>query len=103
MIVKGGSVYIMSNFKRTVLYIGVTSDLLGRVWEHKEGVFANSFSKRYRTFDLVYYEDYEYIQDAIDREKQLKRYSRLRKDNLIQVMNPQMKDLYETDILSREG
>ena len=91
---KGGYIYITSNYKRTVFYIGVTSNIVGRIWEHKESIYENSFTKRYRVFYLVYYEQFEEIESAIDREKQLKRYKRDRKINLISAFNPGMADLY---------
>ncbi|HWP82385.1 MAG TPA: GIY-YIG nuclease family protein [Bacteroidota bacterium] len=89
---KTGYVYIMSNFKRTTFYIGVTSDLARRVYEHREGLI-DGFTKRYRLKYLVYYEEAGTITDAIAREKQLKNWHREWKLNLIKAMNPEMKDL----------
>ncbi|MDB5124763.1 MAG: endonuclease [Mucilaginibacter sp.] len=91
---KTGYVYIMSNQYRTTFYIGVTSNLEGRVWEHinNEG---SEFVKKYKLFDLVYYEYFERIMDAIAREKQLKNWHKDWKINLIKTENPEMVDLKE--------
>jgi len=91
---KQGYTYIMSNKYRTVFYIGVTSDLTGRVSQHINGE-GSAFVKKYHCFDLVYYELHMLITDAIDREKQLKNWHRDWKINLIQSVNPEMKDLKE--------
>ncbi|MFI5158219.1 MAG: GIY-YIG nuclease family protein [Sphingobacteriales bacterium] len=92
MLYKQGHVYIMSNKYRTTFYIGVTSDLRSRVWQHinDEG---SAFVKRYKLHDLVFYEYHPRITDAIDREKQLKNWHRDWKINLIQSVNSEMKDL----------
>jgi putative endonuclease len=71
MLYKQGHVYIMSNQYRTTFYIGVTSDLRSRIWQHINGE-GSLFVKRYKLNDLVYYEHFMRIADAIDREKQLK-------------------------------
>ncbi|TWR25818.1 GIY-YIG nuclease family protein [Mucilaginibacter pallidiroseus] len=89
---KQGHVYIMSNEYRTTFYIGVTSDLKTRVWQHINNQ-GSQFVKKYKLFDLVYYEYFERIGDAIDREKQLKNWHKDWKVNLIQSVNPQMLDL----------
>ena len=89
---KTGYVYIMSNFKRTTFYIGVTSDLACRVYQHRAGEIEG-FTKRYRLKYLVFYEDAGTMNDAIAREKQLKNWHRDWKINLIKSMNPEMKDL----------
>jgi putative endonuclease len=91
MIEKGGWAYIMSSHSRC-LYIGVTSDLPGRVWEHKNGVLEG-FSKKYKTHDLVYQEFLYDIESAIAREKQLKGWSRAKKIALIEKINPGWEDL----------
>ncbi len=88
---KGGYVYIMSSHSRC-LYIGVSSDLEGRVWEHKNGELEG-FTKKYKINQLVYYEDYPDIEQAIDREKQLKGWTRPKKVALIEKMNPGWEDL----------
>ena len=82
MIEHGGWVYIMSSHSRC-LYVGVTSDLHGRVWEHKNGVYEG-FSKKYKTHDLVYQEFFNDIESAIAREKQLKGWTRAKKIGLIE-------------------
>jgi putative endonuclease len=89
---KQGHVYIMSNKHRTTFYIGVTSDLESRVWQHSNGE-GSVFTKKYRCYDLVYYECFPSILDAIDREKQLKNWHRPWKIALIESVNPLMKDL----------
>jgi len=87
----------MSNKNRTTFYIGVTNDIDRRVAEHKEGL-GSAFCRRYNLCDLVYYEQILDIEQAIDREKQLKRWHREWKINLIKSVNPEMKDLaYEND------
>jgi putative endonuclease len=91
-------VYIMANKKNGTLYVGVTSNLPARVWQHKNDV-VEGFSQRYRTHDLVWYEVHENMPSAIAREKQLKAGSRQRKVDLIVAMNPQWRDLY-ADIIS---
>ena len=93
---RGGSIYIMTNKGNTTLYIGVTSDLKSRVWEHKNKVYPNSFTSRYNLFKLVYFENFTTIEEAIGREKQLKRWHREWKYNLIKEMNPEMIDLSES-------
>lgn len=85
-------IYIVSNTSRTTLYIGVTNDLHRRIGEHKSGTLEG-FSKRYRCFDLLYFEEYADIRDAIAREKQLKGWRRSRKEALIDTTNPERKDL----------
>ncbi|XOV91358.1 MAG: GIY-YIG nuclease family protein [Bacteroidota bacterium] len=89
---KGGYVYIMSNKSRTVLYVGITSRLFGRVHDHKnlEGSF---FTKKYKCTELVYYEFHDRIKSAIVREKQIKKWNRLWKDRMIKRFNPEMRDL----------
>ncbi len=91
----GGYVYIMTNKKNGIIYIGVTADLLRRIYEHREGSMPG-FTKRYSLKKLVYYEFYDDIQDAIQREKTLKHWSRAWKIRLIHKNNPEWNDLYET-------
>ena len=86
-------VYILSNFSRTVLYTGITGNIVKRVWQHKNEL-AEGFTKKYKVHDLVYYEAYENPVDAIEREKQIKNYSRKRKEEIILKFNPKLKDLY---------
>ena len=91
------AVYILASKPNGTLYTGVTSDLIRRVWEHKNDV-VDGFSRRYRVHRLVYYELHDSMEVAISREKQIKAGSRKRKLMLIQGMNPDWKDLYD-DIL----
>lgn len=86
-------VYILANKNDTVLYIGVTNDLVRRVHEHREKLVAG-FTKKYNLDKLVYYEVLEDIEQAILREKQLKGGSREKKIELIERMNPSWNDLY---------
>ena len=86
------AVYIMTNYSETSLYIGVTSNLPKRVWEHKNKV-VKGFTEKYNVNKLVYYELTDSIETAINREKQLKRWHREWKINLIKEMNPEFKDL----------
>ena len=89
---KQGYVYIMSNDSQTVLYTGVTSNLVQRVWQHKHGTVPG-FTLKYRVKRLVYYEVSESIRSAIEREKQIKGGSREAKLKLIRSMNPDWHDL----------
>lgn len=87
-------VYILASSRR-VLYIGVTRDLLKRVVQHKEK-FTPGFTSKYNVNRLVYYELHGHIRDAIAREKQLKRWTRARKNSLVESMNPKWQDLFPT-------
>ena len=87
-------VYIMSNPRRTTIYVGVSSDLFRRVYQHKHGLI-DGFTKKYLLRDLVYFEDTSDVNVAITREKQLKGWQGDRKAALIQTMNPEWKDLSE--------
>ncbi len=87
-------VYILSNKRKGTLYKGVTSDLLKRVYEHKND-FVDGFSKRYGIHDLVWYEMHETAESAISREKQIKKWNRKWKLELIDNSNPFWDDLYE--------
>ena len=89
----GGYIYIITNKNNTVLYTGVTSNLLNRIHEHKEGRYINAFTKKYNCTKLVYFEGFNRIEDAIAREKQVKGGSRLKKVALIESLNPEWKDL----------
>jgi putative endonuclease len=86
-------VYILSSGFNGTLYIGVTSDLAGRVYEHKNNL-AEGFTKQYQVHDLAYYECADNPEAAIAREKQLKKWNRLWKLDLINRSNPSWKDLY---------
>jgi len=88
------AVYILTNYNETTFYIGVTGNLQKRVWEHKNKVFEG-FTKKYNVNKLVYYELSEDVETALNREKQLKRWHRQWKINLIKEINPEFKDLYE--------
>lgn len=85
---------MMASERNGTLYIGVTSHLVKRIWEHKEEV-VEGFSKKYGTKMLVYYESHESVEAAITREKQLKKWYRKWKLELIESLNPDWKDLYE--------
>ena len=87
-------VYILSNAHKTVLYTGVTNDLIRRVYEHKEHLDKNSFTSQYNVEYLMYYEVTNNPEAAIAREKQIKGWNRKRKEKLINEMNPEWKDLY---------
>ncbi len=88
-------VYIMSNKPNGTLYIGVTNDLCRRVYEHKNKLIEG-FTKRYNLNILVYYEVFDSEIQAIQREKNLKHYTRQWKLNLINSINPEWKDLYDS-------
>lgn len=92
---KGGSVYIITNKHHTTLYIGVTADLPGRIVEHREKVHPTSFTMRYNLSKLVYYETFHSIEEAIEREKQLKAGSRKTKEELIAAFNQEWRDLFD--------
>ena len=94
MPMKGGWVYIMTNRPNGTLYVGVTSNLPRRIWEHREGV-VEGFTRRYRLKRLVYVERYEDIASAIQRETNLKHWPRAWKVNLILASNPEWADLYD--------
>ncbi len=87
-------VYMMQSTSRNALYIGVTSKLVQRVWQHKNHV-VEGFTEKYKCNRLVYYEIYQHVQRAIAREKQLKGWRRENKEWLIAKMNPHWKDLSE--------
>ncbi|MDI1472878.1 MAG: GIY-YIG nuclease family protein [Thermodesulfovibrio sp.] len=87
-------VYIMTNKYNTVLYTGVTNDLVRRVYEHKNKL-VEGFTAKYNLTKLVYYEVFNDIKEAINREKQIKGWKREKKEDLIKEFNPMWKDLYE--------
>ena len=91
---KNSYVYILTNQYNKVFYIGVTSDLTKRIWEHKNKA-VEGFTKQYNLEKLVYYEIADNIESAIAREKQLKRWHRQWKINLIREFNPIFEDLYD--------
>jgi predicted GIY-YIG superfamily endonuclease len=86
-------IYIMTNVSKTVLYIGVTNNLHRRYKEHFSGI-NEGFTKRYRLHSLVYYEQYDDIKEAILREKQLKKWSREKKEHLVRTLNPDWQNLF---------
>ncbi|MFI3240620.1 MAG: GIY-YIG nuclease family protein [Bacteroidales bacterium] len=90
------SVYIMTNFTNTVLYIGVTNNLYRRIYEHKS-LSYEGFTKLYKCTKIVYYEDFGDINQAIAREKQLKNWKRKWKEELIDSFNPKWEDLVGDD------
>ena len=87
-------VYMMTNKYNNVLYTGFTSNLIRRIYVHKEHMDPKSFTTRYRVEKLVYYESTTDVRSAIDREKQIKSWNRTRKNQLVESMNPQWRDLY---------
>lgn len=94
---KQPAIYIMANFRNGSIYTGVTSNLPKRVWEHKERI-TKGFTANYNCKMLVYYELHETIEFTILREKQIKGGSRKKKLGLIESLNPQWQDLYESII-----
>lgn len=87
-------VYIMAKARNSTFYVGVTSDLAKRVWEHKNGV-TDGFTNQYDIKNLVYYEVFDDPERAIKREKRLKKWNRTWKMRVIEEMNPDWDDLYE--------
>ena len=85
-------VYILTNKNNTVLYVGVTNNLERRIYEHKSGMIEG-FTKKYQTHKLIYFEATPNVDSAINREKQLKGWSRKKKEDLINSHNPTWKDL----------
>jgi putative endonuclease len=88
------SVYILASKQNGTLYVGVTSDLTKRAWEHRNDL-ADGFTKKYRVHRLVYYEMHADMLSAITREKQLKKWNRSWKLELIEEKNPEWKDLWD--------
>jgi len=88
----GGYVYILTNERHTVLYIGVTADLPRRIQEHQQGL-DTGFTKKYNAHKLVYTAYFDDIQNAINREKQMKKWKREWKENVINEYNPQWEEL----------
>ena len=92
---KPGCVYIMASRRNGTLYIGVTSDLPGRVWQHREGQ-VEGFTKKYECKMLVWFEAFDDLQEARRRELQMKKWKRLWKLRVIEEMNPEWNDLFES-------
>ena len=90
-------VYILASKKNGTLYIGVTSDLVKRCYEHRQDMIEG-FTRKYQVHTLVYYESHNVVNEAITREKQIKKWNRIWKIRLIEEKNPQWRDLY-ADIL----
>lgn len=88
------AVYILASKRNGTLYIGVTSDLRKRIWEHREG-FVEGFTKKYNVHRLVYYELFDDMYNAITREKRLKKWNRAWKIRLIEEKNPYWDDLWQ--------
>ena len=91
----GGWVYMMCSINHSTLYVGVTSNIASRVYQHKNKMYPTSFSARYNCIKLVYYWRFELIVEAIAEEKRIKGGSRKKKEDLINNMNPEWKDLYD--------
>jgi putative endonuclease len=94
---KSPCVYILASARNGTLYVGVTSDLVKRVWEHKNNV-VESFTRKYGVHDLVWFEPHKMMESAIAREKAIKVWKRQWKLELIEKMNPEWRDLYPTII-----
>ncbi|MDA1163613.1 MAG: GIY-YIG nuclease family protein [Planctomycetota bacterium] len=92
---KQPAVYILASKRNGTLYVGVTSDLPGRVWQHKNGI-AEGFTKTYGVHMLVYFELHDDMESAIIREKRIKKWNRAWKLRLIEEMNPDWNDLYDS-------
>lgn len=90
---KTSYVYILASTRYGTLYVGVTSDLIGRVWQHREGM-VDGFTKKYGVKELVWFEIHVDLVSAITREKQIKKWNRAWKIELIQRGNPYWRDLY---------
>jgi len=94
-------IYILASGKRGTLYIGVTADLVGRVYQHRKGI-TGGFTQKYGVHRLVYYETCGDIREAIRREKRLKKWNRAWKIELIEASNPEWRDLYP-EIAGEDG
>lgn len=90
-------VYILTSANGNAMYIGMTNRLPRRIAEHQSGMIEG-FTKTYRVHKLVYYEEYSDPRTAIEREKQLKRWSRIKKNRLVESMNPEWKEILATDL-----
>ena len=92
---RGGCVYIITNKNNSVLYTGVTSDIIGRIFDHKNKTYPQSFAAKYNCNKLVYYLFYPHIEEAIAAEKVLKGGNRQMKVKLVEELNPEWRDLYD--------
>ena len=85
-------VYLLTNRRKTVLYTGVTNDLARRVWQHKQHAIAG-FTSKYNCDEFVHFEEFDEVSDAIAREKQIKGWTRAKKNALVTASNPEGRDL----------
>ena len=88
-----GYVYIMTNKNKTTLYIGVTNNLCRRIYEHKNHLIKNAFTAKYNLEYCIYFEEFQYFDLAIQREKELKKWNRQKKEALINKKNPEWKEI----------
>ncbi|MFH1561637.1 MAG: GIY-YIG nuclease family protein [Patescibacteria group bacterium] len=86
-------VYIVTNYQNSVLYTGISNNIKRRIWEHKTGLVKNSFTKKYRLYKLVWFEEFNNPEEAIRIEKKIKGWKREKKVKLIKLNNPNFKDL----------
>jgi len=100
---KQGYIYIMTNKNKTTLYIGVTNDLCRRIYEHKNHLIRNSFTERYNLEYCIYYEEFLYFDLAINREKEIKKWNRKKKELLINSKNPQWNELVNENGFVRDS
>ena len=87
-------VYMLTNNHKNLLYVGITNDLVRRIYEHKHHLDKGSYTDRYNIENLIYYESTSDVKEAIEREKQIKGWNRKRKEKLIATKNPTWDDLY---------
>ena len=95
---RGGSIYFMTNKNKTTLYLGVTSNLIRRIQEHKNHFYPYSFTAKYNLEYLIYYEFFSSIDEAIIMEKQIKKWRREKKEALINKDNPNWDDLWGKEV-----
>ena len=95
---RGRFIYFLTNKNKTTLYLGVTSNLIRRVQEHKNKYYPKSFTAKYNLTYLIFYELFSHIEDAIAREKQVKKWNRNKKEQLISTTNTNWVDLWETEV-----
>ena len=88
-------VYLLTNKTDSVMYVGMTNDIVRRMWEHKSETI-DGFTKRYHVHKLVYFEEYSEVNDAISREKKIKGMTREKKNSLVKINNPEFNDLSES-------
>lgn len=93
---KGGFVYMMSSIGKSTLYVGVTSNLVKRVFEYRNKIYPGSFTAQYNCVMLVYYCFFETIEQAIAEEKRIKSGNRIKKEVMIETLNPNWDDLWES-------